>query len=280
MLYKPSNGPRCCCCSHAVGERQIRVALLHSPLRRAAHTLNRSRHPTHQSTHMDPPSLSSVAEDAPPPPPPAAASAAPLPPAPLLPAQAGLSQAWGSCTTLYKLSCPLTNAPVCCASLCVCVGLATAGTLSRVDADGQPACERCGRRLSRVPHHRPFGAGRACVPRCKGEKRPLAVPGSGSSSSSASSAAALAPRKRSRVLAPAPGELEVQTGKRLRARPAKPVIPSKVQKGAEREAAALALLEVTHARRMLFLEEQRRQQTAAAESGTACAPPAAPSGSH
>ena len=35
------------------------------------------------------------------------------------------------------------------------------------------ACERCGRQLSKVKHHRPHGVGRACAPRCKEVKRSL-----------------------------------------------------------------------------------------------------------
>jgi len=41
----------------------------------------------------------------------------------------------------------------------------------RVTSNGRPACENCGRELSKVKHHRPSGIGRACAPRCKPNKR-------------------------------------------------------------------------------------------------------------
>ena len=35
----------------------------------------------------------------------------------------------------------------------------------------KPACELCGRELSKVKHHHPHGVGRACAPRCKPSKQ-------------------------------------------------------------------------------------------------------------
>ena len=40
------------------------------------------------------------------------------------------------------------------------------GLTARRDSVGKPLCEVCGRRLSKVKHHRPHGVGRACAPRC------------------------------------------------------------------------------------------------------------------
>lgn len=57
----------------------------------------------------------------------------------------------------------------CVSYLLLCLGgtRVSAGCIPRVDASGWPACELCGRRLSKVKHHRPYGNGRACHPRCK-----------------------------------------------------------------------------------------------------------------
>ena len=63
------------------------------------------------------------------------------------------------------------DASVSCAYCCagaprVCVGL-----IARVDSAGKPACELCGRRLSKVKHTHKHGPGNACHPRCKPSKR-------------------------------------------------------------------------------------------------------------
>lgn len=154
---------------------------------------------------------------------------------------------------MFRRNVALTSAPAVCALLYIGVGLVAGGS-SRVDASGlNQLCELCGRRLNRIKYHRPDGAGRACMPRCKGVKRShneMRAPGSGSSSSSA--AAAVPPKRPCRTKSD-PGELVEQTESRLRTRPAKPITPSKKQMKEEKEAAARALLEQTHARRLAFL---------------------------
>ena len=64
-------------------------------------------------------------------------------------------------------------APMCGASLCVGAPRVSLGSGPRVDSSGWPACELCGRRLSKVKHHRAHGAGRACHPQCKPKKRAI-----------------------------------------------------------------------------------------------------------
>jgi hypothetical protein len=71
------------------------------------------------------------------------------------------------CTTLCKLKLVLIDAPVCVVSWCVDAPRVSVGPTPRVDPIGKPACELCGRRLSKVKHHRPHDNGRACSPRCK-----------------------------------------------------------------------------------------------------------------
>ncbi len=57
--------------------------------------------------------------------------------------------------------------------MCVGASLVIVGSRPRVDSAGWPACEKCGARLNRVKHHRAYGAGRACTPRCKPPKRAI-----------------------------------------------------------------------------------------------------------
>jgi hypothetical protein len=76
-------------------------------------------------------------------------------------------------STFIQAAIALTHAPTCCASLCIGAPLATLGATARRDSDGQPACELCGARLSRVKHHRAHGPGRSCHPQCKSMKRPI-----------------------------------------------------------------------------------------------------------
>ena len=64
---------------------------------------------------------------------------------------------------------------MCGASLRVGAPRVSVGLSSRVDAAGKPACELCGRRLSKVKHHRPYGAGRACQKHALPEKPPSSV---------------------------------------------------------------------------------------------------------
>ena len=104
---------------------------------------------------------------------PAAASAAavlaalPQPPAA---APSGQMQRARGCPASSRLKLCLRTPPVVPVYVSAAVSVATIGAKARVDSDGQAACELCGRRLSRVKHHRANGPGRACHPQCKGQK--------------------------------------------------------------------------------------------------------------
>jgi hypothetical protein len=76
---------------------------------------------------------------------PAAAAADLNPPA----ASSGQMQIQQRRYRLVPLSLTVSDAPLICACCCAGAVLATLGARPRVDADGQPVCERCGRRLSR-----------------------------------------------------------------------------------------------------------------------------------
>jgi hypothetical protein len=61
-----------------------------------------------------------------------------------------------------------------CALPCVGISRVSSGLAPRVDAVGKPACEHCGRRLSKVKYTHRYGPGHACHPRCKQKRQ--AVP--------------------------------------------------------------------------------------------------------
>jgi len=145
--------------------------------------------------------------------------------------------------------------------MCVIVARATVGASARRDSDDQPACELCGRRLSRVKHHRPHGVGRACAPRCKVSRRldDHTTPSAAQSSTPVQPADGR--QKRQRRIKSDPGQQPVITLNRLRVRAPKPIVPDRKNKQEEREAEIMSLLDQTHARRMASL--------AAAASATA-----------
>jgi hypothetical protein len=62
---------------------------------------------------------------------------------------------------------------MCCAFLYVGAPLVGAGPAPRRDAFGRQLCEFCCERLNRVKHHRAYGSGRACHPRCIISKRSI-----------------------------------------------------------------------------------------------------------
>jgi len=132
--------------------------------------------------------------------------------------------------------------------LYVAISLVSGGSrAARVDSAGWPACELCGRRLSRVTHHRAHGLGRACHPRCKAREQPH----KGEAASVAASAPPVTPRKRRAQSDP--GELPAVTASPARTRritAAQPAPISKKQRAEQREERIMRLLEETHARRM------------------------------
>ncbi len=156
-----------------------------------------------------------------------------------------------------------------CVMLCVVLFLVSAGPVPRVDAAGKPACEKCGVRLSRVPHHRPYGVGRACAPQCRERK------GSGNVINHTAAAAAASsgpppspPEKKKRHTHSDPGQSTPLTLTRLRTRAPKPPQTKRRKTKEERDAEIYALLDQTHANRMAYL--------AAAAAATNAPPPPPP----
>jgi len=149
-----------------------------------------------------------------------------------------------------------------CACCCVGVPRATLGAIARRDSDGQPACELCGRRLSKVKHTHRHGPGHACHPRCKARARPSkdeAVP-------VAAAVASVTPRKRR--AASDPGELPAVAASPVRSRRIMPAKPAPLNKK-QRADKIMRLLEETHARRMAA--EAAVAQTAGAAAAAATA---------
>ena len=128
----------------------------------------------------------------------------------------------------------------CFVMLRVPVGLAPAGASARVDPDGQPACELCGRRLSRVKHVHRHGPGHACHPRCKGKQQ---------QSAPAAAAAAVPRQPRKRRAESDPGQLQAAPTLTRRVTPPKPAPALKKQRTRQEER-IMQQLDETHARRM------------------------------
>ena len=134
-----------------------------------------------------------------------------------------------------------------CVLVCDEVVVPRISPLPRQTADGHAACERCGRQLSKVKHHRPHGPGRACAPRCKGQQQT-------DESTAATAAAGLQPKQsRKRRAASDPGESPEPAALPAltrRVTPPKPSYTSKKQYNTRREEQVMQLLDETHARRM------------------------------
>jgi hypothetical protein len=155
-----------------------------------------------------------------------------------------------------KLQVRSRNAPAGCALLCAGFPRVVKGS-PRMDASGlNQLCELCGRRLSKVKHHRAHGPGRACTPRCKPRQQMFEL-----QAASAAAAAPVATRKRRATSDPgeSPEPATSQTLTRRVIAP-EPASTSKKQYNTRREEQIMRLLDETHARRM------RAEEAAAAES--------------
>ena len=167
-----------------------------------------------------------------------------------------------------KLQPAFSYALVSCALLCAGATLAPPGAGPRTDTDGQQLCELCSRRLSRVAHHRPYGPGRACQ---KHDKTQTAVPAAVHAAlSTAAAASARRPQRKRRAVSDSGQQVE-HTVDRLRVRAPKPTLPDRAKQKQDKEAATLALLEQTHARRMAAM---------ALKEGAAGSPSSAAGSSH
>ena len=128
-------------------------------------------------------------------------------------------------------------------------------TTARRTSSGEPACENCGRQLSKVKHHRPCGVGRACAPRCK----PLGAPIDGAARPAVAAPAAGPRPSRKRRATSDPGEPLNLT--RLRTRAPRPATIPTVKKARVQSTPvdATLLLDQAHARRLALIaaEENR-----------------------
>ena len=156
---------------------------------------------------------------------------------------------------MSKLQPAPIDAPVYCTCCCVGAPRATLGATARRDSDRQPVCELCGRRLSKVKHHRPCGVGRACAPRCK----PLGASIDGGARPAVAAPAAGPHQSRKRRATSDPGEPLNLT--RLRTRAPRPATIPTVKKARVQSTPidATLLLDQAHARRLVLIaaEENR-----------------------
>jgi hypothetical protein len=167
---------------------------------------------------------------------------------------------------LSKLKLVLISACVFCALLCVVEPVVAAGLTPRRDSSDKQLCERCGQRLSRVKHHRAYGVGRACHPRCHESKSEVDT---GEHPISAPTVITPKEKKRRRINSD-PGTSTTLTHNRLRVRASPPTQPDKKKLKQDKAAEITSLLDQTHARRMAAL-------TAVASAAAASSTPSIPS---
>ena len=167
----------------------------------------------------------------------------------------GQMQIWERYPALSRLQPALIDAPMCGAYCCAGAPRVCMGPSARVDSVGKLVCELCGRRLSKVKHHRPCGVGRACAPRCKPRERAV---------DDAARPAVAAPvagphQSRKRRATSDPGEPLNLT--RLRTRAPRPATIPTVKKARVQPTPvdATLLLDQAHARRLALIaaEENR-----------------------
>ena len=184
------------------------------------------------------------------------------------PAAAAAAGQWtisSGCPTLSRLKTVLIDAPMYCALLSVGAPRVCAGLKQRMDSANKPACELCGRRLSKVKNTRAHGVGRACHPRCK--QRPEEA----DAAAVINVAAEPRPSKKRRA-ASDPGEPLNLTRLRIRASPIDTSPPPPKKARSVIPADVSSLLDQAHERRLALL-------AAEANGSAASAAPAASVGS-
>jgi hypothetical protein len=152
------------------------------------------------------------------------------------------------------LNLTLIDDPVFVLYCCVDAPHASPCASSRRDSDGQLACEKCGRRLSTVKHHRAYGVGRACHPRCKDTSQALITTPAAAAPTSAPTSTT--PRKRQRTSSD-PGEPINLSRLRTRA-PRHAITPTIKKTSVKPDPVDISsLLDQTHARRMALIEAEK-----------------------
>jgi len=140
---------------------------------------------------------------------------------------------------------------------------------ARQTAYGEPACEKCGRQLARIKHHRAHGVGRACHPRCKQRSEEA------DAATVINVAAEPRPSKKRRAVSD-PGEPLNLTRLRIRALPvdAPPPPPKKARSSIAADVSSL--LDQAHERRIALFAAEANGSTAFAAPAASVAS-AAPS---
>ena len=194
-----------------------------------------------------------------------AAAAADIPAIPVhgtLHSTPGQRYTWRQCQMLSKLRPVLIDAPMYCAYWRVGALRATVGATPRVDSDGQPACELCDRRLSKVKYTHPHNLGRACHPRCKPSKRAV-------DDDAPKEPPAVRSHKRAKS---DPGEKIALTATRTRPHritAPKPLAPPPKPRISKPTVDVSSLLDQAHARRMALLEAEKSGAGSSATSDSA-----------
>ena len=130
------------------------------------------------------------------------------------------------------------------------------GSKQRVDSAGWPACELCGRRLSKVKHTKPHPPGRACKHGCKQRSNEPDAAG-------INVAAEPRPSKKRRA-ASDPGEPLSLTRFRVRAPPVDAPLPPPKKARSSIPADVSSLLDQAHERRLALLAAEANGSIASA----------------
>lgn len=150
-----------------------------------------------------------------------------------------------------------------CVLIYVFVSWVELGPAAKYDSAGKQLCNKCFIRLSKVPHHRPNGTGRACSPQCKAKPSSTNSSTPSSAPSTPTSTAITVPvvekkkRKRNETDELKEGEeteTHLTSQRNLRVRAVKPIVPDKKKLKLDKDAAILAELDKMHAARIAALE--------------------------
>lgn len=132
----------------------------------------------------------------------------------------------------------------------------------KTDGNRNQLCEKCDRRLSTVKHHRVYGPGRACAPRCKSSKRAV-------DEGALKQPPAVRPHKRAKS---DPGEAIPLTATRTRPHritAPQPPPPTPKPRTVKPVVDTAALLDQAHARRMALIEAEKSGAGSSATNGSA-----------
>ena len=159
----------------------------------------------------------------------------------------------------------LIDVPMYCAYCCVGAPFPPVSSAPKRTADGMPACENCGRQLSKVKYTHPHEPGRACHPRCKSSKRTV-------NDVTVKQPPAARSHKRAKS---DPGEEIPLTATRTRPhritapRTPAPTPKPRLVKSSGAPVDPMTLLDAAHARRMALIEADKNGAGSSATNGSA-----------